>query len=152
LITYAFARGMERQILSRWVAEIIWPGTGRDFGNCQAMAVMEDGERICGIIYHNYEPNAGVIEISAGSTSKRWLTRETLKAMFAYPFEEADCQAIVMRCDPDDAALRRMLLAYGFELYVLPRLRGRDKDENVFILTDDAWASNRFNRAKSSQA
>ncbi len=148
MITHAFARGMERQILARWVAEIIWPGAGRDFGNCQGLAVMEDGERICGVIYHNYEPNAGVIEISAGSTSKRWLTRETLRVMFSYPFEEAGCQVIVMRCDPDDAALRRMLLAYGFELYVLPRLRGRDKHENVFILTDDAWASNKFNKPR----
>lgn len=148
MIRYAFARGMERGILSRWVAEIIWPGENREFGNCQGMAVLDDDERVCGVIYHNYEPHAGVVEISAGSTSKRWLTRRVLRAMFSYPFEEANCQAIVMRCNPDDAALRKMLLAYGFKLYVLPRLRGRDKDENVFILTDDAWMDNRFNRKK----
>lgn len=139
-------------MLSKWVANIIWPGKLREFGNCQALAVVEDDALICGVIYHNYEPQSQVIEISAGSISSRWLTRHTLRKMFAYPFEECGCQAVVMRCDPDDAALRRMLTAYGFKLYVIPRLRGRDKDENVFVLTDDAWASNKFNRAKSSRA
>lgn len=152
MIHSSFVTGVERVMLSKWVADLIWPGKLRDFGNCQGFAVFEDGELIAGMVYHNYEPDAGVIEISGAGTSKRWLTRETLRKMFAYPFEECGCQAVVMRVDPDDAALRRMLTAYGFELYVIPRLRGRDKDENVFVLTDDAWKSNRFNRARSSQA
>lgn len=137
-------------MLSKWVANLIWPGKLRDFGNSQGLAIFENGELIAGMIYHNYEPDAGVIEISGAGTSKRWLTRETLRKMFAYPFEECDCQTVVMRVDPEDAPLRRMLTAYGFKLYVIPRLRGRHKDENVFLLTDDAWASNKFNRPKSS--
>lgn len=133
-------------MLSKWVADLIWPGKLRDFGNCQTLAIFEDGELIAGMVYHNFEPDAGVIEISGAGTSKRWLTRETLRKMFAYPFEEIGVQSVVMRVDPEDTALRRMLTAYGFELYVIPRLRGRDKAENVFLLTDDAWASNKFNR------
>jgi RimJ/RimL family protein N-acetyltransferase len=148
LIHSAFVTGIERDMLSKWVADLIWPGKGRDFGNCQTMAVLDEETLICGIVFHNFEPDSGVIEISAASTSSRWLTRETLRKMFAYPFEECGVQAVIMRCDPDDAALRRMLTAYGFEMYVIPRLRGRDKDENVFILTDDNWASNKFNRKR----
>lgn len=148
MIHASFVTGVERVMLSKWVADLIWPGKLRDFGNCQGLAVFENGDLIAGMIYHNYEPEAGVIEISGAGTSKRWLTRETLRKMFAYPFEECDCQAVVMRVDPDDVALRRMLTAYGFELYVIPRLRGRHKDENVFLLTDDAWASNKFNRKR----
>lgn len=135
-------------MLSLWVADQIWPGKGRDFGNCQALAVLDDGELMAGMIYHNYEPEAGVIEISGAGTSSRWLTRNTLRKMFAYPFEECRCQAVVMRCDPSDEPLRRMLLSYGFDMYEIPRLRGRNKSENVFLLTDDAWRGNRFNRPK----
>jgi RimJ/RimL family protein N-acetyltransferase len=145
MIQSAFVVGVERDILAKWVADRIWPGKMRDFGNCQAMAVVEGDRLISGVVFHNYEPDSQVIELSAASTSKRWLTRETLRKMFAYPFEECGCQAVVMRCDPEDAPMRRMLIAYGFEMFVLPRLRGRDKDENVFILTDDAWLSNKFN-------
>lgn len=147
MITWAFAKpGREIDLLSRWVADLIWPGKGRDFGNCQGMVVIEDGQAIAGMIYHNYEPQSGVIEISGAGTSKRWLTRETLRVMFAYPFKECGCQAVVMRVASHDKPLHRMLKAYGFDHYVLPRLRGRNEDENVFILTDDAWRSNKFNR------
>uniref|UniRef100_A0A6H1ZB91 Putative acetyltransferase n=1 Tax=viral metagenome TaxID=1070528 RepID=A0A6H1ZB91_9ZZZZ len=147
MITWAFAKpGREINLLSRWVADLIWPGQRRDFGNCQGMAIIEDDQLIAGMIFHNYESQSGVIEISGAGTSKRWLTRETLRVMFAYPFKECGCQCIVMRCDPDDAALRRMLLAYGFQLFTIPRLRGRDKDENVFVLYDDAWRGNKFNK------
>lgn len=148
MIHSAFVTGIERDMLSKWVADQIWPGKNRDFGNCQAMAVLEGETLLCGIVFHNYEPDSQVIEISAASTSSRWLTRHTLRRMFSYPFEECGVQAVVMRCDPEDAALRRMLIAYGFELYVIPRLRGREKAENVFVLTDDNWASNKFNRKR----
>ena len=145
MITSAFATGVERLMLERWVADLIWPGKGREFGECQAMAVVEDETLICGIIFHNYEPDSQVIEISAASTSSRWLTRKTLNKMLSYPFEDCGCQCVIMRCDPANTALTRMLKAYGFELYVIPRLRGRGKDQNVFILTDDAWRENKFN-------
>lgn len=147
MIEWAVAQGWETSMLSRWVAEIIWPGEGKDFGNCQGLAVIEGGALIAGMIYHNYEPSAGVIEISGAGTSKRWLTRKTLKVMFDIPFKEWGCQAAVMRVSDHDDPLHRMLTAYGFERYRIPRLRGRDEAENVFVLTDDAWASNKFNRA-----
>ena len=94
-------------------------------------------------------PDAGVVEISGAGTSRRWLTRKTLRTMFAVPFEEWGCQAVVMRVSDHDDALHRMLRSYGFEKYRIPRLRGRDEAENVFLLTDAAWAANKFNRKKS---
>ncbi len=148
MIQSEFVTGIERDMLSKWVADLIWPGKSRDFGNCQAMAVLEDDILIAGMVYHNYEPDSGVIEISGAGTSKRWLTRETLRKMFAYPFEECDCQTVVMRVSDHDEPLHRMLTAYGFERYRIPRLRGRDEAENVFVLTDDNWASNKFNRKR----
>jgi RimJ/RimL family protein N-acetyltransferase len=148
MIEWAFAEGVNRRRLAHWVADVIWPGKNREFGNCQGMAVIEDGELIAGIIYHNYAPDEGVIEISGAGTSKRWLTRQTLRRMFAYPFEECDCQSVVMRVSDHDKALHRMLKAYGFKKYRIPRLRGRDEAENVFVLTEEAWKSNKFNRVK----
>lgn len=133
-------------MLSRWVADQIWPGKRRDFGNCQGMAVIEDETLIAGMIYHNFEPDAGVVEISGAGTSKRWLTKETLRVMFQIPFKDWGCQAVIMRVSDHDPALHSILKRYGFERYVIPRLRGRDENENVFVLTDEAWKNNRFNR------
>lgn len=146
MITWAVAKDSEIKMLSRWVADIIWPGKGKDFGNCQAMAVLEDDQLIAGMIYHNYEPDAAVVEISGAGTTKRWLTKETLRVMFQIPFVDWKCQAVVMRVSSQDKTLHSILKRYGFEHYQIPRLRGRNEPENVFLLTDDAWASNRFNR------
>lgn len=149
-ITWAIAEGPEIQQLARWAADVIWPGKGRDFGNCQAMAVIEGEKLIAGVIFHNYEPGAQVIEISTGSISKRWLTRETLRVMFAIPFTEWNLQAVVLRVSDFDEPMHRMLKVYGFERYRIPRLRGRNEAENVFILTDDAWRANKFNKKDSA--
>lgn len=133
-------------MLSRWVAEQIWPGQGRDFGNCHGLAVIDEEVLIGGAIYHNFEPEAGVVEISAASISKRWLTKETLRVLFQVPFRDWQCQAVILRVSDHDEALHSILQRYGFVRYRIPRLRGRDQAENVFVLTDDAWASNKFNR------
>jgi len=146
-ITWAIAKdGKEISLLSRWVADRIWPGKNRDFGNCQGMAVIDGENLIGGAIYHNYEEDSGVVEISAASTSPRWLTKETLRVMFQVPFRDWGCQAVVLRVSDEDEALHSILDRYGFERFRIPRLRGRDRAENVFVLTDDAWAANKFNR------
>lgn len=116
------------------------------------MAVIENEAVIAGAIWHNYEPDSGVIEISAAATTKRWLTRTTLGVLFGIPFKEWGCQAVVMRVSDHDEALHRMLKAYGFERYRVPRLRGRDEAENVFVLTEENWASNKFQKREAKTA
>jgi len=143
---WAFTEGMDTDRLSRLVADRIWPGHGKEFGNCRGMAVMHGDELAAGIIYHNYDEAAGVVEISGASWIKGWLTRDVLRVMYSYPFIDCGCQAVVQRVPDEDKAQHRMLKAYGFERYRIPRLRGRDKAENVYILTDDAWLANSFNR------
>lgn len=136
----------QKKLLSTWISNQIWPRQQRDFGNCQGLAVLDGDELIAGVIYHNWEPESGVIEMSSAAIDKRWLTRPVLKAMFEYPFIECHCQAVVLRVADDNKPMHRIAKAYGFEHYIIPRLRGREANENVFVLTDDAWKTNRFNR------
>lgn len=110
------------------------------------MGVVDDRGLVAVILYNNYQPDAGVIEIHGAGIDKRWLNRITLREMFAFPFDRLKCQTVVMRVDPDDRALSRMLQAVGFQKFLLPRLRGRQKDEAVFILHDDVWLANRINQ------
>lgn len=110
---------------------------------------MDDGQLIAGVVYHNYEPDAGVIELSAAATSRRWLTKETLRVMFDIPFREWGCQAVVLRVSDANKVMHSIALRYGFIHYKIPRLRGREEAENVFVLTDDAWRANRFNKKEA---
>lgn len=131
-----------------WAAAHI-PNCRRGFGRCVPAGVM-DGDRLLGVvIYHNWDPEAGVIEMSGATTDSRWLARPVLRRMFEYPFLECHCQLVVMRVSENNKRLHRILAAYGFQAYRLPRLRGREEDEIVFLLTDDAWRTNKFNMRSS---
>lgn len=118
----------------------------RPFENATAIGVMENGEAIAGIVYTNFDPDAGVIELSAASTSPRWLTRKVLDLMFRYPFEQIGCQMVLLRVSEFNTRMIRIAERFGFESHRIPRLRGRNHDGIVFTLTDDQWRSNGYLR------
>ena len=98
-------------------------------------------------MYHNWDPEAGVIELSgAALPGVNWLTRETLKRMFQFPFLQCNCQMVVQRTPADDRRLLGILAAYGYDLVAVPRLFGRNRDGVICCLTREAWAGNKFNR------
>lgn len=125
---------------------LLIPGCERGFGGSATMGIIRDGELIAGIVYHNWSPETGVIEISGAATDSCWLNRETLKAMFSYPFDEIGCQMVVSRHSEHQTRLRRMWRAVGSHEYVIPRLKGRNEAMVVNTLTDDDWRKGRFNR------
>ncbi|MVB00051.1 N-acetyltransferase [Nitratireductor sp. CAU 1489] len=109
------------------------------------MGVMKDGTVVGVVVFNNWQPEAGVIEMHSAATTPRWLTRPVLKAMFGYAFHQAGAQMVVTRVSERDSRLLRIFTAYGFDHVTIPRLRGREEGERIFFLTDDAWLSNRFN-------
>lgn len=131
------------QPLVGFIAGRIW---GRDvpFSDGTVMAVTEGAQIIGACLFHNWQPDEGVIELTSASVSPRWLNRRVLRAMFGYAFDTLKCQAAVMRVDPANARMCRIASAFGFKRYDIPRLRGRDKAEALFILGDDEWRSGRF--------
>lgn len=143
-------KGEDTDRLAFLVADKIWPGKGYDFGPCRGIAVVNGDQLAAGIIYHNYDPEAEILEISASAFMPGWLTRHVLKAMFDFPFVNCGCQAVVHRVPDEDQAQHRMLTSYGHIHYRIPRLRGRDKAENIFVLTREAWASNAFNKRREN--
>ena len=131
--------------LVAFLATRIW-GKARPLPEGTVMAVARGNTVIGAALFNNYQPDAGTIEITAAADDARWLTRATLRAMFAYPFAQLGCQAVILRADPANKRLNRIAGAYGFQRHDLPRLRGRDKAEAIHILTDDAWRANRFHK------
>lgn len=130
--------------VEQFVSKRIW-GEYRPFGNCKAMAVLHKDKMVAGVIFHNWQPAEGVIEISAASDSKLWLTRPVLRAMFDYCFDDCGCQVVVMRISARDEPMKRICKSFGWELVTLPRLRGRDHDEVGCFLYDDVWAKHPVN-------
>jgi RimJ/RimL family protein N-acetyltransferase len=138
---YSFFRGDDARAVSLWVGQHI-PGGERGFGPCVASAVF-DGKRIIGgTVYHNYDPDSGVIEMTGAG--KDWWSREYLHAVFDYIFNVAGCQMAVMRIAENNARMLRIAEKFGFEKHFIPRLRGRDTGEYIATFTDDDWRSSRF--------
>lgn len=129
--------------MSKWVAQRIW-GKANDFGPGAAMGVLSDQGPVGAVVFHGYQPNEGVIEMSAAGD--HWLSRPVLREIFAYVFGQLGCQAVVMRVDPENKRMCRIASAFGFQRYDIPRLRGRHKAEAVFVLGDDEYRASRFAR------
>lgn len=135
------------EAIGDFVSERIYGEPGRFREYC-SLAVIDGGRVIAGVLYHHFHPSCGVIELSAGSIDKRWLTRGVLKAMFAVPFDLLACQLAVLRVSERNKAMLRIAKAYGFKEFIIPRLRGRDQAEHILTLSDDDWRGNRFNRSR----
>jgi len=130
--------------MGAWCANQIWPGQGKTFDSFTTMGMIRKGNLVAVVVFHNWQPDNGVIEMSGASIDKRWLTRRTLHEMFSYCFDKAGCQLVVMRTSANSKVLNRIMKPYGFKSHRIPRLRGRHEDEIINTLTDDDWKNNKF--------
>ena len=133
------------QTIADFVATHI-AGCERGFADFTTMGVEENGALVAGVVFHNYAPEAGVIELSAASTSKRWLTPPVLKGMFDYPLEQIGCQMVVLRVSERNTGMIAIAERFGFTRHRIPRLRGRDEAEIIFTLTDNDWRAHSVNQ------
>jgi RimJ/RimL family protein N-acetyltransferase len=133
------------KLVGDFVSLAIFGELGRISNYC-SMAVFDDERMIAGVLYNNYQPREGVIEMHAASIDRRWLTRLVLREMFSLPFDQYGCQLCALRVSETNKHMIRIAKAYGFKEHVIPRLRGRDEAEHILTLSDDDWRSNRFNK------
>lgn len=135
-----------------FAARII-PGCERGFGNCVALGFIDDASETvdAAIVYHNWQPEAGVIEISAGSTRRDWLTRDRLLRIFGYPFDELNCRLVVARIGEHNRRTRRIWRSLGAVEYLIPALRSPQEAEVISIITRDAWMGGKFMRGQNGK-
>lgn len=134
-------------VVSQWVALAMKdPAYSRGFGNCTAIGVAENGDLIGGTVFHQYSPEAGVIEMSSAAVSPRWLAPKMIRAIFGYVFDQIGCQAVVMRVHENNTRMVRIAQKFGFDGHLLPRLSGRDAGLWVFILTEEQWRDHKVHR------
>ena len=79
--------GADQQV-ARWVADHI-PDVD-DFGPCSAIGIETD-RLIAGMVYHDYQPRFGTVQISMAATTPIWARRDIITALLSYPFDQLDC-------------------------------------------------------------
>lgn len=126
---------------------------GRQFGPSTAIGFANADEGlVAGFVYHNFEPDAGVIEVSGYSTRRSWVNKSLLNVIFQYPFEQLGCRAVVARHSEQNKRVIRIWRALGATQTKIPELRGPNEAEVVAILTSDAWQKSKFREVKYGQA
>ena len=112
-----------------WVAALIPAVGARGFGRCTSIGVVDGQNLIAGFVYHDWNPDAGVMQISGASLpGARWCTPQTLAHVYRYPFLGAGCQMIVQMVPATDERLLRQLAALNYTFVKVPRLLGREQD------------------------
>jgi RimJ/RimL family protein N-acetyltransferase len=138
--------------VAAWVAARIpqMQGAG-DFGACAAIGVEgEDGRPLGGVVFHNYQPRFRNIEVSFASDTPRWLTRNLIRRILSYPFEQLNCARLTAITPRKAASARRFLDVFGFKREGLVR-RGFGTDDAVISgLLKREWARSRWAAASSA--
>lgn len=119
-------------------------GDAYAFRNCTAIGVIDNEDRlVAGVVYSNWMPGRGTIEVSAASTTPHWMNKTILKVITAYPFDQLDCQLVYMRTSEKNTRLHQTLKRFGCDAYAIPRLRGPDEAEIIFTLTRETYHGRR---------
>lgn len=89
---------------------------GHDFGECTAIGFLRDGRLEAGVVYHDWSPEKGRIEISVAATDKRWMTRTRVATILEYPF--GFCGLVYARSD--NPTVQRTFRFFGGEVFPTP--------------------------------
>lgn len=126
------------------VADMVSMGCFGRYGGFEkfsTMAVTIDDKLVGGTVFHNWNPDSSVLELSSFYNDPRWLTKRVVNCMFFFPFTLMSCQCVVLRVAESNKRMQRIAKRFGFSEYFIPRLRSRDEGEFIYTLTDDAWES-----------
>lgn len=135
----------ENQAVGDFVSTVIWGEAGRVKDFC-TMGVFHGGELVAGTIYHNWDQSSGVIELTSGSTTPRWLSRKVVRAMFALPFDLLSARMVVLRVSEFNTNMRAIANRFGFQETIIPHVRGDNEAECVYTLRASDWANHRMNK------
>ena len=144
MLDYVFGHD---EIVAKFVASLIPECRERGFGKCAAIGIVSPtGELLGGLVYRNWCPEVGTIEISGAAVpGTNWLSRRTVNIMYDYPFYQVGCQMVIKTTMADNAIVLRIMSAVGFALHYVVRLGGRDRDGVLGTLTVEQWEASPYN-------
>jgi len=143
MLDYVFGHD---EVVAAFVAQLIPECRERGFGKCRAIGVVDETGLLGGLVYRNWCPEVGTIEISgAALPGTNWLSRRTIQIMYDYPFYQCGCQMVIKTTMADNEIVLRIMAAIGFTLHYIERLGGRGRDGVVGTLTQEQWETSKYN-------
>lgn len=134
--------------VAAWVAERFGGALhARGFGLCKAIGVANGAdEMVGGVVYNNWIPEQGVIEMTALGDTPQWLRPQFVARFVSYPFDELGCDVIVARASARNGATLRWARAAGADVVEAPNLGGLGHHIAVCTLTKSAFMASKIGR------
>lgn len=83
-----------------------------DFGPCAAIGIARKGKLVAAAVYYRYSgPN---IEFAFASSTPRWATKETISAVFRYPFVQLGCRRMTALTHEANSKAQEAMTRLGF--------------------------------------
>lgn len=105
----------DKEYLAEWVGSKISHVGGNNFGPCDAIGVANDERLIAGVVYHDYQPDFGTIQLSMAADSPRWAKKDVIAALLHYPFRQLKCYRVFTITPSDNTMALRVNSHIGFK-------------------------------------
>lgn len=122
------------------------PDVERGFSVCSTLGFYINTKLVAVMVFHNFMPQWGTIEITGAATSPLWARRAVFRFIAEYCFDINKCQAIVLNMADNNVRVQKLAKSLGFELTRVPRLRGQDAAAVIGVLTKEAWSETKYMR------
>jgi RimJ/RimL family protein N-acetyltransferase len=104
--------------VAKWVCKHI-PAMGAStalFGPCKAIGVEDkDGNALAGVVYHDFQEHFRTMQVSFAASSPRWATRNMVRTLLFYPFEQANVQKLWSAIQHTNARALKFSAGIGFK-------------------------------------
>jgi RimJ/RimL family protein N-acetyltransferase len=102
------------QVIAEWVRQHI-PHMGTGFGPSAAIGVTDEtGSPMAGVVFHDYQPAYGTIQLSAAAISPRWASRRLVGSILQYPFGELKVHKVWTATQHENARALKFNEGVGF--------------------------------------
>ena len=128
-----------------WIAARI-PQVGPDHGwggKARAIGVVVAGEIVAGMACMDWDQRHGNIEIAMAADSARWASRDTIRRLLAWPFDQLGCRRLTTIIAADNDRALRLNEGLGFKREGLMRHGFGERDAVILGLLKEelpAWA------------
>ncbi len=88
---------------------------GADWGKCSGVGIEVDGKLEAGVIYNNWNPIYGTIDLAIAADSPRWATRGHVREVLAVAFDRLGCQRATALVGQKNERAEKLVRGLGFK-------------------------------------
>lgn len=101
--------------ITEWVAERIPAAAGIGFGPSHSIGVVIEGRVASGVVFHDWQPRQGTIQLSIAAENPRWASRANIRAILSYPFDQIGAIKVWAVIPHTNERVVRFAKALGFK-------------------------------------